>query len=226
LSTRHGYPHLSTMLSPMQTNYESLITVTELTCDTWVPENFYQTLSLRSRNLESLHIYHPQRDSDVVDLALLIKHQTGGIQHIKLSDSGANITMLLESFGTQASTLSTLRLYRTNLTNKGLDALGKLVNLNSLELDMCRFLLCFPYKAPDLLWPKLKRLHLSETEDFVDIPAIIVIITKVLLGLDELLLHHHLKHNDIIQKTVIKTVINQLPNVRQYDISPNWLFTK
>ncbi|CAG8779687.1 6890_t:CDS:2, partial [Cetraspora pellucida] len=48
LSTRHVYPHLSTMLCPMQTNYESLITITELTCDTWVPENFYQTLSLRS----------------------------------------------------------------------------------------------------------------------------------------------------------------------------------
>ncbi|CAG8696039.1 23907_t:CDS:2 [Dentiscutata erythropus] len=221
LSTKYGYPHLSTMLSPMRTNCESLIAVTELTCDTWVPENFYYTLSLRSHNLESLYIYHPQRDSDVIDLALLIKHQTGGIQHIKLSDSGAKITMLLESFGTQATTLSTLKLHRTNLTSKGLDALGKLVNLKSLELDMCRFLLCYPYIAPDPLWPKLKRLHLSETEDFVDVSAITVIITKVLSSLDELLLHHHLRHNDIIRKTVI----NQLPNVRRHDIS-NWVFTK
>ncbi|CAG8716301.1 445_t:CDS:1, partial [Scutellospora calospora] len=125
LTFQPGQSRLLNLLEQIEISNESLKSITDLYCHSIIPRNFYGALKKVTRKLKRLHLNHPQQEDDVKDLAELIRHQKG-IKYIRLNNSRTKISMLLQSFSSQAATLTTIRLHAILLMNKGLDALGTL----------------------------------------------------------------------------------------------------
>ncbi|CAG8510946.1 25542_t:CDS:1 [Racocetra persica] len=205
LTFQPGQSRLLNLLEQIEISNESLRSITDLYCHSIIPKNFYGALKKVTRKLKRLHLNHPQQEEDVTDLAELIRHQKG-LQSIRLNNSRTKISMLLQSFSSQAATLTTLRLHTILLMNKGLDALGTLVNLETLEIKRSRTSLFYAYDPPDPLWimPHLKKLHLIEIRVWGDMSAIHSILKKTVPVLDELVISQFLSINNAIQLAINK----------------------
>ncbi|CAG8803692.1 31324_t:CDS:1, partial [Gigaspora margarita] len=205
LTFQPGQSRLLNLLEQIEISNESLKSITDLYCHSIIPRNFYGALKKVTRKLKRLYLNHPQLDDDVTDLAELIRHQKG-IQFIRLNNSRAKISMLLQSFSSQAATLTTLQLHAILLMNKGLDALGTLVNLEYLEIKRSRTSLFYAYDPTGPLWimPHLKKLHLIDIRVWGDMSAIHAILKKTVPGLDELIISQFFSINNATQLAINK----------------------